>query len=60
MEGILILNLSILIFSFDANKGQWEETPTKMIENIYSVTSLSWKLEGSRLALVMEILCREI
>jgi intraflagellar transport protein 172 len=37
------------IFNWSISKGEWEEVPTKIIENYYTVTSLAWKPDGSRL-----------
>ncbi|KAI8611221.1 hypothetical protein BC830DRAFT_1069003 [Chytriomyces sp. MP71] len=37
------------IYNFSISKRTWEEAPLKMIENFYTVTSLSWKPDGSRL-----------
>jgi intraflagellar transport protein 172 len=37
------------IFNWSMSKGEWEEAPTKIIENYYTVTSLAWKPDGSRL-----------
>ena len=32
-------------------QGMWEEVGQKVIDNFYSVTSLAWKQDGSRLAI---------
>jgi intraflagellar transport protein 172 len=37
-------------FSLDQRTGSWEETGIKDVENMYTVTGLSWKPDGSRLA----------
>lgn len=37
-------------FIYNLNRGMWEEVGQKVIENFYSVTSLAWKQDGSRLA----------
>ena len=38
------------IFNWSMTRGMWEEAPNKIIENYYTVTALSWKPDGSRLA----------
>ena len=37
-------------FIYNLSRGMWEEVGQKVIENFYSVTSLAWKQDGSRLA----------
>ena len=37
------------VFNFLPSKGQWEEAPTKFIENMYVISALGWKPDGSRL-----------
>ncbi|KAI8903741.1 hypothetical protein EDD86DRAFT_195465 [Gorgonomyces haynaldii] len=37
------------VFNYVPSKLQWEEAPTKYIENLYTVSSLAWKPDGSRL-----------
>ena len=39
----------MLIFNYNATRGQWDEAPQKTIENFYTVTALAWKPDGSRL-----------
>ncbi|KAL3276031.1 hypothetical protein HHI36_020760 [Cryptolaemus montrouzieri] len=47
---------AVIIGSFDRlhlylwnnRKSLWEETPLKHIENLYTITSLAWKRDGSR------------
>ncbi|XP_044747182.1 intraflagellar transport protein 172 homolog [Coccinella septempunctata] len=36
------------LYIWNNRKSMWEETPSKKIENLYSVTSLAWKKDGSR------------
>lgn len=36
------------LYIWNNRKSLWEEAPQKKIENIYSVTSLAWKKDGSR------------
>ncbi|KAJ3234644.1 hypothetical protein HDU78_005723 [Chytriomyces hyalinus] len=37
------------IYNFSIAKRTWEEAPLKIIDNFYTVTSLAWKPDGSRL-----------
>ncbi|KAL7748888.1 hypothetical protein RI367_005801 [Sorochytrium milnesiophthora] len=37
------------IFGYSQAKGQWFERPTKVVNNLYTVTALTWKPDGSRL-----------
>uniref|UniRef100_A0A672FWM1 Intraflagellar transport protein 172 homolog n=1 Tax=Salarias fasciatus TaxID=181472 RepID=A0A672FWM1_SALFA len=37
------------VFNFSPRRGLWDEAKPKEIENLYSVTSLEWKKDGSRL-----------
>ena len=37
-------------YNFDMRVGGWVEQPTKTIENLYTVTALGWKCDGTRLA----------
>lgn len=39
-------------FNFNPERSQWEEAPVKIVENFYTVTAMSWKPDGSRLAAV--------
>eukprot|EP01059_Diplonema_ambulator_P008871 TRINITY_DN18639_c0_g1_i5.p1 TRINITY_DN18639_c0_g1~~TRINITY_DN18639_c0_g1_i5.p1 ORF type:complete len:1382 (+),score=614.47 TRINITY_DN18639_c0_g1_i5:304-4146(+) len=38
------------VFNYNMKQGKWEEGQHKTFENLYSVTSLAWKLDGSKLA----------
>eukprot|EP01137_Pigoraptor_chileana_P037243 Opistho-2@34026 len=38
------------VFNYSLRKNSWEEGGVKTIENLYTVSSLSWKYDGSRLA----------
>jgi len=38
-------------YALDPRTGIWEEVGVKEVQNMYSVTALSWKPDGSRLAL---------
>jgi len=37
------------VFNYNVRRNMWEEAGVKMIENMYTVTALGWKLDGSRL-----------
>jgi len=38
-----------LVYAFNASKQAWEESGQTNVENLYSVTALRWKSDGSRL-----------
>jgi intraflagellar transport protein 172 len=38
------------IYSFSLSRQSWEESGVKTVENLYTVTALGWKPDGSRLA----------
>lgn len=38
------------MFVWSPNKNVWEEKQVKEIPNLYSVTALAWKRDGSRVA----------
>ncbi|XP_071451009.1 intraflagellar transport protein 172 homolog [Hetaerina americana] len=40
----------VRVYSWSPDRRTWEEGPGKNIQNLYSVTALSWKRDGSRLA----------
>ena len=40
----------IRVFSWSARKNLWEENASKEIKYVYSITSLAWKKDGSRVA----------
>lgn len=42
----------IYIFNFAISKSIWEEVQMKVVENLYTVTALAWKPDGSRLVVV--------
>eukprot|EP00357_Protocruzia_adherens_P015873 CAMPEP_0115035232 /NCGR_PEP_ID=MMETSP0216-20121206/41287_1 /TAXON_ID=223996 /ORGANISM="Protocruzia adherens, Strain Boccale" /LENGTH=1713 /DNA_ID=CAMNT_0002414595 /DNA_START=1 /DNA_END=5142 /DNA_ORIENTATION=+ len=46
------------IFNYNRARGTWEENGIKHIDNLYSVTALCWKNDGSRL--VMGSLCGSV
>jgi intraflagellar transport protein 172 len=39
------------VFALDPRTGGWEEAGVKEVDNLYSVSALDWKPDGSRLAL---------
>uniref|UniRef100_A0A1B6D0F4 Intraflagellar transport protein 172 homolog n=1 Tax=Clastoptera arizonana TaxID=38151 RepID=A0A1B6D0F4_9HEMI len=40
----------IRVYAWSPRKGVWEEEPSKDINNLYTVTALAWKRDGSRVA----------
>lgn len=40
------------VYNWSPRRETWEETPPKEVENLYTITALSWKGDGSRLAVV--------
>jgi len=40
-----------VVFQFNLRRNSWEEVAVKRVENLYTVTSLAWKTDGSKLAL---------
>lgn len=40
------------VYNWSPRRESWEETPPKEVENLYTITTLSWKGDGSRLAVV--------
>lgn len=41
----------IRIYCFNGRTSLWEEGPTKVIPNLYTVTAMSWKADGSKLSI---------
>jgi len=39
------------VYAYDQNLGDWEQAEVKEVENMYNVTALAWKADGSRLSL---------
>ena len=37
------------VFNWSPRRGTWEESPAKVIKNLYTISALSWKRDGSRL-----------
>ena len=40
------------VFNFNIRRSSWEEAPAKVIENMYTVTAIAWRPDGSRLVVV--------
>lgn len=40
------------VYNWSPRRESWEEMPPKDIPNLYTITALSWKVDGSRLAVV--------
>eukprot|EP00042_Codosiga_hollandica_P051782 m.643612 g.643612 ORF g.643612 m.643612 type:complete len:1752 (+) comp58351_c0_seq22:791-6046(+) len=38
------------VFNFNTRRSNWEETPAKIVEGLYTITALAWRPDGSRLA----------
>jgi intraflagellar transport protein 172 len=43
------------VYNWSPRRESWEEMPPKDIPNLYTITALSWKADGSRLAVVGKI-----
>ena len=43
------------VYNWSPRRESWEEMPPKQIPNLYTITALSWKADGSRLAVVRKI-----
>jgi len=44
------------VFNWSPRRGAWEESKPKEISNLYTISSLSWKRDGSRLVAVIILL----
>lgn len=42
------------VYNWSPRRESWEEMPPKDIPNLYTITTMSWKADGSRLAVVRE------
>ncbi len=40
------------VFNWSPRKESWDQAPSKDITNLYTITALSWKKDGSRLVAV--------
>jgi len=50
-ESVVVGNFNrFYVYNLNQRTGDWDEVGTKDIENLYTVTALSWKCDGSRLA----------
>lgn len=43
------------VYNWSPRRETWEETPPKEIDNLYTITALAWKSDGSRLAVVSDM-----
>uniref|UniRef100_A0A8D8X160 Intraflagellar transport protein 172 homolog n=1 Tax=Cacopsylla melanoneura TaxID=428564 RepID=A0A8D8X160_9HEMI len=41
---------NIKLFAWSPSKSMWEEKPNKVIPNLYTISALAWKRDGSRIA----------
>lgn len=48
---ILTVTCRIRLFSWNSSKCTWEENISKEIKNLYTITALHWKRDGSRVAI---------
>ena len=49
------------VFNWSPRKGSWDESKIKEIPNLYTITSMAWKRDGSRLVAVSDshLICYE-
>lgn len=40
------------MFNWSPRKGSWDESKAKEIPNLYTITAMAWKRDGSRLVAV--------
>ena len=40
------------VFNWSPRKGSWDESKLKEIPNLYTITAMAWKKDGSRLVAV--------
>jgi len=38
------------VYTYNIHRNAWEEAGVKTVENLYTVTALGWKPDGSRLS----------
>ena len=48
------LLLRLRVYNWAPRRDMWEEAPSKEISSLYTVTTLSWKKDGSRLVAVRQ------
>lgn len=46
------VSLRLRVFNWAPRRGVWDEAKPKEILNLYTITSLAWKKDGSRLCAV--------
>ena len=49
---IYIFVSRLRVFNWSPRKGAWDESKMKEITNLYTITALAWKRDGSRLVAV--------
>ena len=40
-----------IVYAFSSKTGEWEETKSTVVPNLYNVTAVGWKADGSRVAI---------
>ena len=50
--GNIVLIYRLRVFNWSPRKGAWDESKVKEIPNLYTITALAWKRDGSRLVAV--------
>ena len=40
------------VYNWSPRRGAWEEATAKVIPNLYTITAMAWKRDGSRLVAV--------
>ena len=48
------------VYTWLPKRGLWEEAPPKTMPHLYTVTALSWRRDGSRIALVCRVCVRSL
>lgn len=43
------------VYNWSPRRDAWEEVPAKDINNLYTITNLAWKKDGSRLVAVSHV-----
>lgn len=51
------VSLRLRVFNWAPRRGVWDEAKPKEILNLYTITSLAWKKDGSRLCAVNTFMC---
>jgi len=47
-----IVSVRLRVFNWSPRKGAWDEGKPKEIKNLYTVTALAWKRDGSKIVAV--------